>query len=154
MAVLSKVLESLGTYLKAQIRIAAIVIGLYIVALAVTRVPWWLAVGLLCGLLNIVPHLGPVMALGLALFAKWCVTDDLLPLAYVMGAWVAIQIVEGFILSPRAASRAGVNPFLSILITLAGAVFFGPIGMLLAVPVTIVVLVILRAARGRTKIRP
>jgi predicted PurR-regulated permease PerM len=154
MPVLSEILKSLGTYLKAQIRIATIVTGLYIIALAVTGVPWWLLTGLACGVLNILPHLGPVLALGLALFAKWCVTDDLLPLAYVMGAWVAIQIVDGFVLSPRAAGRAGVNPFLSILITLAGAVFFGPIGMLLAVPVTIVVLIVVRATRGQSRIAP
>ena len=154
MPVLSRVVESLGTYLKEQIKNAAIVTGLYIVAMAVTGVPWWPFVGVVCGALNIVPHLGPVLALGLALFAKWCVTAGLLPLAYVAGAWLTIQIVENFFLSPHAAGRAGVNPFLSILITLAGAIFFGPIGMLLAVPIAIVVLIIVRAARGGSKIAP
>ncbi len=154
MRVLSRAIESLGIYLKAQIQNAAIVTGLYIVAMAVTGVPWWLLVGVLCGMLNVVPHLGPLFALGLALFAKWCVTDDLWLLAFVMGAWVIIQLVDGFVLSPRAAGRAGINPILSILITLAGAIFFGPIGMLLAVPVTIVVMIIVRALRGPTKIAP
>jgi predicted PurR-regulated permease PerM len=147
MPVLSEVVQSLGIYLKAQARIAIVVVGLYIIACAVTGVPWWLLTGFLCGVLNLIPHLGPVIALGIALFAKWCITDDLLPLVYVTGAWLLIQIVDGFVLSPRAAGKAGLNPFLSILITLGAGVLFGPIGMLLGAPVAIVLIVVVRAIR-------
>lgn len=150
MAVFSDVLRSLGLYLKAQVENAAIVIALYITGFAVTGVPWWLLTGFVCGVLNIVPHLGPVLALGLALLVKWSVTDDLLRLGWVLGVWLIIQLVDGFVLSPRAAGRAGVNPLLSIAITLAGALFFGPIGMLLAVPVLVVVSLVLKASRRRT----
>lgn len=148
MAVHRDVARSLGAYLKAQIQNAVIVTGLYIIAFAITGVPWWVLTGLLCGLLNLIPSIGSILALGVALFAKWLVTSDWLPMVYVGCAWLVIQIVDGFVLSPRAAGRAGVNPFLSILITLVAGLIFGPIGMLLAVPVVAVGLVIYRAARS------
>jgi predicted PurR-regulated permease PerM len=147
-AVHREVARSLAAYLKAQIQNAVIVMGLYIIAFAITGVPWWVLTGFLCGLLNLVPSIGSILALGLALFAKWLVADDWLPLVYVGCAWLVIQIIDGFVLSPRAAGRAGVNPFLSILITLLAGLLLGPIGMLLAVPVVAVGLVIYRATRG------
>jgi predicted PurR-regulated permease PerM len=149
MGVGPQIAGSLGAYLKAQIQNAGIVVCLYIAAFAVTGVPWWLLTGLLCGVLNVVPNLGPVLALSLALLLKWFAGGGWIEVAYTAGAWLAIQLIDGFFLSPRAAGRAGVNPFLSILITIAGAVLFGPIGMLLAVPVVAVALVVRRALRER-----
>ncbi len=139
--------RTLGAYLKAQAQNALIVIVLYVAAFAITGVPWWLLVGVLCGIINLLPHLGPVIALGLGLLVKWSATDDIWKLIYVLGAWLIIQIIDGFVLSPRAAGRAGVNPFLSILITLAAGLMFGPIGMLLAVPMVAIVLIVKRAVR-------
>jgi predicted PurR-regulated permease PerM len=153
MATGSRILESLGAYIKAQFQNAIIVIVLYIAGFAITGVPWWLLTGFVCGVVNLIPHLGPIITLFLAVLLKWFVTDDWVQIAYVAGVWLLIQIVDGFILSPRAAGRAGVNPFLSILITLAAGFLFGPIGMILAVPVVAVVLVILRATRRESPSR-
>ncbi len=143
----SEIISSIGAYLKAQFWNALIVIGLYIAGFAVTGVPWWVLTGFVAGVLNLVPHLGPLMALALAFFLKWLNADGLMPLVWVGAVWLAIQIVDGFVLSPRAAGRAGVNPFLAIPITIGAAFLFGPVGMLLAVPAVAVVLIVLRATR-------
>jgi predicted PurR-regulated permease PerM len=58
-------------------------------------------------------------------------------------------VIDGFFLSPRAARHAGVNPVLSILITIAAGFLFGPLGVILAVPVVAVILIISRAARQK-----
>lgn len=145
MSVVSEIVHSLGAYLKAQARNAVIVVGLYILGFAIVGVPWWLLLGLLAGVLNLIPHLGPLIALLIPLVAKWLVSEDWIPLLYVAGVWLLIQIIDGFILSPRAAGRAGVNPFLAIVITIAAGFIFGPLGMLFAVPVVAVILIISRA---------
>src|SRR3979411_2322450 len=105
MATGSRILESLGAYIKAQFQNAIIVIVLYIAGFAITGVPWWLLTGFVCGVVNLIPHLGPVITLFLAVLLKWFVTDDWVQIAYVAGVWLLIQIVDGFILSPRAAGR-------------------------------------------------
>ena len=142
-----KVVQALAQYLKAQIANAVVVVGLYIVAFAITGVPWWPLLGLLCGVLNLIPYFGSVLALALGLTAKWDAAGDWVQVAYVGVAWLLIQVIDGFVLSPRAAGRAGVNPILSILITLAAGLIFGPIGMLIAVPAAAVILVVARALR-------
>jgi predicted PurR-regulated permease PerM len=147
MGLASEIASSLGAYVKAQAWNAVIVIVLYTVGFALTGVPWWLLIGPLAGVLNLVPHLGPLLALGLPLLIKWISTDDLMPLVWIGVVWLIIQTVDGFILSPRAAGRAGVNPFLAIAITIAAAFLFGPLGMLLAVPAVAVLLIVLRAVQ-------
>ena len=149
MSVAHDIVTSLGAWLKAQAQNAVIVTGLYIVAFAMAGVPWWLLVGFLSGLVNLVPHLGPILALAIPLPLVWIASYDWIRLAYVGGAWLAIQIIDGFFLSPRAAGRAGVNPFAAILITIAAGFLFGPIGLLVAVPVVAVVMIVVRALRSR-----
>lgn len=143
----STVGQSMTTYLKLQLQNGVIVIALYIVGFALAGVPWWPLVGLLAGALNLVPVIGSVLALGLGLLVRSFNIHDWVPLLYVAGVWLVIQIIDGFVLGPRAAGRVGVNPFVSILITLAGGFLFGPIGMLLAVPVVAIVLAVRRARR-------
>jgi predicted PurR-regulated permease PerM len=70
-------------------------------------------------------------------------------MAIVAGIWLAIQILDGFILSPRAAGRAGVPPILSIFLVLAAGLVFGPIGMILAVPAAAIILIIAKALRRK-----
>jgi predicted PurR-regulated permease PerM len=149
MAVRSEVSRSVRAYLKAQVQNAIIMTGLYMVGFAIVGVPGWPVTGFICGLLNLIPYFGSLAALGIALLLKWAVTSDWVGLVYVGGLWVLLQAVEGFILSPRAAGRAGVNPFLSIPLTLAAGFAFGPLGILLAVPVTAILFIVIRATRKR-----
>ena len=145
---LGDVTRSLGAYLKAQVQNAAIVFVLYIAGFAITGVPWWFLTGFFCGLLNLIPHLGPVLALAVPLLLKWLAGAHLLSLVYVLCAWFVIQVVDGFVLGPRAAGHAGVNPLLSIFLTIAAGILFGPLGMILAVPVYAVIRIVTRAVRA------
>lgn len=148
MGVGSEIARSLGAYLKAQLWNALIVIAMYVAGFALTGVPWWLLVGILAGLLNLIPHLGPLLSLALGLLVKWLSADELMPVVWVGVVWLVIQTIDGFVLSPRAAGRAGVNPFLAIAITIGAGFVFGPLGMLLAIPVVAIALIVLRAVRS------
>ena len=148
-SVANDVLRSLLAYLKAQFWNALIVLALYIGGFALAGVPWWFLTGFLAGVINLVPHFGPVLALVCPLFLTWLSTGTSISLLWIGLVWLLIQIIDGFVLGPRAASRAGVNPFLAIVITIIAAFIFGPVGMLLAVPIVSIILVISRAV-GRS----
>lgn len=150
MGVAREVASSLGEYLKAQAVNAVLVTGFYMLGFAVAGVPWWPLVGFLAGILNLIPHLGPLLALAVPLVVAWLGSDDWLPVFYAGGVWLLIQIVDGFILSPRAAGKAGVNPLVAIVVTMGAAFVFGPLGMLLAVPLLAVALIVWRAV-GRAQ---
>jgi predicted PurR-regulated permease PerM len=149
MAVARNIWTSLAAYVRASVQNAFIVILLYCAGFAIAGVPWWALTGLACGLLNAIPQIGAVLALGFVLLVELFFTEDWLGMAYAAGVWLLVQVVEGFVLSPRAAGRAGVHPVASIFIVLIAALVFGPIGAILAVPVVAVLLIIWRAARKR-----
>lgn len=144
----SRIGTSLTTYAGALLQNALITTLLFMVGFAVAGVPWWFLTGLICGLLNLVPSLGPILSLGLGRYVQFLGSEDWTALAWVGGIWLVIQIIDGFVLSPRAAGKAGVNPWLSILLVLAGGMLFGPIGMLLAVPIAAMMLIVFRAVRA------
>ena len=150
MAVARNIWASLSAYVRASVQNALIVALLYCVGFAIAGVPWWAFTGLVCGLLNAIPQIGAVLALGFVLLVELFFTDDWLGMAYATGVWLLVQIVEGFVLSPRAAGRAGVHPVASIFIVLIAAFVFGPIGAILAVPVVAVLWIIWKAARKRS----
>ena len=149
MAVARNIWTSLSAYIRASVQNAVIVALLYCAGFAIAGVPWWAVTGLLCGFLNAIPQIGAVLALGFVLLVELFFTDDWLGMAYATGVWLLVQIVEGFVLSPRAAGRAGVHPVASIFIVLIAAFVFGPIGAILAVPVVAVLLIVWKAAKKR-----
>jgi predicted PurR-regulated permease PerM len=148
-AVLSDVFRALRAYIGAQLRNALILGGLYCIGFALTGVPWWLLTGFACGVLQQVPYLGSVAALALAAMLRWFAGGGGTEVALVFGVWLAIQVLDGFFLSPRAAGKAGVNPLASIAITIAAGFLFGPLGVILAVPAVAVILVVWKASKGR-----
>jgi predicted PurR-regulated permease PerM len=144
-SIASQIAHSLAAYFKATLKNAIITTLLFVIGFAIAGVPWWPVTGLLCGVLNLLPHLGPILSLGLVLLIQYFATDDWTRMAIVAGIWLAIQILDGFVLSPHAAGRAGVPPILSIFLVLAAGLVFGPIGMILAVPIAAIILITTKA---------
>ncbi|MBC7928704.1 MAG: AI-2E family transporter, partial [Bryobacteraceae bacterium] len=110
MNTISRISSSLGAYVAATLQNALITTLLFVVGFALAGMPWWFVVGLICGILNLVPYLGPILSLGVAILAGYLSTDDYARIAVLGGVWLAVQILDGFVLSPRAAGKAGVHP--------------------------------------------
>jgi predicted PurR-regulated permease PerM len=144
-----RIAGSLGAYAKAVALNAVVVSLLFIVGFAIAGVPWWPLVGVLCGLLNAVPQIGGLLSLALVMLVSLLFTNGWMTMAYAGVAWVIVQGIEGFVLSPRAAGKSGVSPLFSIVLVLVAGFALGPIGAILAVPVVAVLLIVYRAARGR-----
>lgn len=142
----------LGLYIHGQILIAIIVTALYAVGFEIAGVAWWLAVAMLCGLLNLIPKIGSIIALLLVLWIAWAndaVTGQLITVGVV---WVVVQALEGFILTPRILGRPlGLRPLAVFAAILIGSLAFGPIGFLVAVPALAVANVFWRYFRKRAE---
>lgn len=147
MSTASRIGSSLAAYASAILKNALITTLLFMAGFAVAGVPWWFLTGAVCGILNLVPSLGPILSLALGLYVQFLGSESWTDLLWVGGVWLAIQILDGFVLSPRAAGKAGVNPWMSIVLVLVAGFVFGPLGMLLAVPVAAVMLIVFRAVR-------
>lgn len=107
-------------------------------------VPYWLVLGILTGILSMVPYLGGI-GLPLAIGLLWMSQAD--GQGGEQMAWWAIilwpsvvftvvQLVEGYVLTPVISGKAtNLGPVSVLVVVLAGGVVAGVYGMLLAIPV-------------------
>ena len=136
---------TLTGWIVAQVKIVAILTGIYAVGFAASRVPWWLAVAAICGLLNLIPVVGPVIALLIVLPVTWLIRQDMLSVLGALITYVVAQGLEGFYLTPKIMGRRlGLSPWIVFLAILVGGLVFGPLGVLFAAPVAAVVAVLWR----------
>jgi predicted PurR-regulated permease PerM len=133
--ILDEINKQIESFIKVQVLTSVVV------AVATAAALWWFGVenfaiwGLLAGLFNSIPYLGPVVVtggLGIVAFMQF---DDLLKTAYVCGAAFAITSLEGFLLTPALMGKAAQMNAVAIFV---GLLFWswvwGVWGTVLAVP--------------------
>jgi predicted PurR-regulated permease PerM len=111
--------------------------------LALIGAPLPLVFGVLAGLLNFIPYVGPVVAfLPAALLA---LTQGVQTAGAVAGLWIGVQILEGYVLTPLIDQEAvDVPPALQLAaLAVAGAVLGTP-GVVLGAPLTAVLFVLVQ----------
>ena len=104
-----------------------------------------LPLGLIAGLLNFVPYLGPAIGMGLALLVgalQFTSFGQVLPVLLVFAIG---QLIESNYITPKlVGDRIGLHPVVVIFALLAGGQLFGFAGVLLALPVSASIAVGLR----------
>ena len=142
--------RTLGGYVVGQAKIAAILACLYSVGYAIAGVPFWLGLGVLSGMLNIIPVFGSLIGLALTAYAVLLSDGGLWNYIGVLITFVTVQALEGFWLSPRIlGKRVGLSPLYVFAAVLVGGAVFGPLGVLLAVPILAVLAVFWRRSSRR-----
>ena len=136
-----EIVAVLEGFLKGQLMIAVIVGTITGVGLAALGVPYAAAIGLIAGVTNLIPYLGPVIGGIVAAISAAFVSPQLMLWTIV---WVfVVQQTESVALQPRImAHQARIHPAVVIVSLAIGARFFGLLGMLFAVPVAAVVTVL------------
>jgi len=132
--------SALKNWAVAQMQDSLAVALLWLVGLWILRVPWAPLWAVLAAVLQIVPHLGPVLSLVgpvMAAFLRW--QDWQHPL-YVLILYVGIVVVDGLLLQPYIMRRTAKVPmWASILVPIALGFAIPFWGVLLAPPLLAVV---------------
>jgi len=117
--------------------------GLTVAALLLMGIPLALGLGLLAGVLSLVPYIGPIVA---ALPAMLVAISQAPVLAlYVAIAYTGIQVVENYLITPIVQRKlVRLAPVIVILSQVVLGLTFGLIGALLATPLTIVGIVLVQ----------
>jgi predicted PurR-regulated permease PerM len=145
--------QVLGEYLRGQLVVMGVLSVYYSVGLGLFGLDLALPIGTFTGLAVFVPYLGYGLGLVLALLA------GLLEFSAAGGATQAVlmvgvvyglgQLLESFFLTPRlVGERIGLHPLAVIFSLLAFGQLFGFIGILVALPVSAVLLVAVRRVRS------
>ena len=144
----------LGQYLRGQLLVMALLAVYYSVALALFGLELALPIGVFTGLAIFVPYLGFGLGLVLAAMAgvlQFSPAAGLAPTVVMVAVvYGAGQILEGFFLTPKlVGERIGLHPLAVIFALLAFGQLLGLVGVLVALPLSAVLLVGLRRMRGR-----
>lgn len=133
-----EIARRLRGYFKGVALSGVIVGALTAAGLAILGVPYWLLFGVLAGLLEGIPMLGPILAsIGPITLALGHSPGRAL---LVAAFFVIVQQLEDKLLVPRIQSHAtGLHPLIVILAVLVLGSLFGFLGVLLAVPLAAVV---------------
>ncbi|MDR3764563.1 MAG: AI-2E family transporter [Acidobacteriota bacterium] len=124
----------LSHFVRAQLYLAAISCAVYVTGLSLLHAPYALVLGILGGLLEFIPFVGPMVAgvliLGVAFGFNY---PHLLAVLLFLLLWRGVQ---DYIISPRVlGGRVEVHPLLAIFGVLAGGEIAGVAGIYFAVPV-------------------
>jgi predicted PurR-regulated permease PerM len=129
--------ESLGRWLTGASISMSVVALMSMTGLSILRVPSALALGVLAGLLNLIPNLGPTISvippMAIALL------DSPIKSLLVLALYFVIQQVESNFLTPYVmAQQVSLLPAVTLLSQVFFTTFFGFLGLFLALPLTVV----------------
>ena len=127
-------------FLRGQLLVAAILGALYALGFGVIGIDLAIGVGLLAGVMALVPYLGSAVAVSVS--SLLCVLEFGFDwhLVAVLGWYLFVQNLEGFVLTPRiVGGSVGLHPAAVIVALLIGGDLFGFLGLLIAVPAAAVV---------------
>ena len=143
MNVLYKADAHLGGYLRGQAVIALLVGVSTALALGVLGVDYYLVLGAVTGLANLVPYVGFAVSMGLALVVSVVTTGDFNQAAGVIAIFVVLQTVENIVFQPWITGRTvSMDPALVLLAILVGGRLGGVLGMALGVPAAAILKVV------------
>ncbi len=135
--------ETLRLWLVGQLILMLLVGVLTFVGLWLIGLPNSFALGLIAGLTELVPYLGPFIGAIPALLVA--LTKGLGPALWTGGVYLGIHIFEGYLVAPLIERRfVTIPPALVLLGITVSSLLFGVAGLVLAAPLTVVTYILVR----------
>lgn len=140
--VASAVATALGSFVRGQLLVAFIVGVASSIGLWLLGIPFWLIIGILAGILNLIPFAGPVV--GGALAAIVALLDGSVGKALLaIVVFTLIQQVDNHVITPLVQrARVQLSPMVIVLALIVGGSLAGLLGVLVAVPLTAAVRIV------------
>jgi predicted PurR-regulated permease PerM len=134
--------QVMGGYVRGQLSVMAAMALYYALALRLGGLDLAWPIGVFTGLALCVPYVGFGLGLALALMAALLQFEPVHALVLIGGVYGLGQLIEGFGLTPRwVGERIGLHPLAVIFALLAFGQLLGFIGVLLALPVSAMLVV-------------
>jgi predicted PurR-regulated permease PerM len=128
--------RALGSYFRGQLAVAVIVGVLCSIGLSIIHLRFAFLVGMIAGLFNIVPLIGPWIG-GIPGVIIALTTGSPVKALLVVAVMAGVQQIDNHFITPQVMQRAvALHPSAVMLALLAGGAIGGFFGLLLAVPVT------------------
>lgn len=144
-----------GRYLRGAITVALIHGVLASLLLWVFGIRYPLVLGMVAGVLSLIPYFGLLTSLTLSvLVALFSGEDASLKVLFVVATYGFLQVLEFSVLSPNILGKQiGLHPVLLILALLVFGFFLGFLGLIIAVPTTAIVIMTVKEWEERRRAR-
>ena len=127
----------IGGYIRGQILATSVVSILAIGGLTLIEVEHALPLGLLAGLANMIPFLGPLIGFLAASFAALATGGGLGIVAEILVVFLIIQMIDNVVIQPTVVAKSvEMHPLVILFVVMVGSQLMGIVGMLIAVPLT------------------
>ncbi len=133
---------ALGGFIRGQMMVALVVATISSFGMWALGINLWLILGIVAGLFNLIPFIGPLFSGSLAVMVALVLEDFRLAL-FVAVLFLGVQQLDNHIISPLVLrATVKLHPSLIILALLVGGSLAGILGLILAVPITAFIRVI------------
>ncbi len=138
----ARVEQKLGVWLRGQITVMFIIGLASYIGLEILGLKFALPLAIIAGILEIVPIIGPILSVIPALVIAISSSQSPITVVSVLVLYFIIQQLESVFVIPRVMQQAvGLNPIIVILAVMIGSRLGGPLGALLSVPVSAILLI-------------
>lgn len=139
--------KSIQHYILGLTAVITIVGALLASGLYFLDIPYWLLLGVMCGLLGLFPYIGVAIGALLPLTIAILTKDTLWYPIAVMGLFVLVQFLEGNVITPNIIGNAvNINPVALMLSLLLMGVLSGILGLILTIPALAVVRILMESS--------
>lgn len=141
MTILKDVNNQLSTYVRGQITVALIVSIMFIIGFSIIGLKYSMTLGILAGILNLIPYVGSALATIPALLIALVEGPKMLMAVIII--FILEQFIEGRFISPLIlGSQLDIHPITIIFVLLSAGKIFGVMGVIIGIPVYVTIKVI------------
>lgn len=143
MVVTRRLGTAIGGYFRGQVAVAFVVGTMASIGMLLIDLPFWLIVGMVAGLFNMVPLIGPWVGAVPGIIIAITTGGGINKAIAVAVVMAIVQQIDNHFISPIVMQRAvKLHPAVVMLALLAGGTLAGFLGLLLAVPATAVLKIV------------
>jgi len=141
--ILQETKTAVQSYIVGLLIETCIIAALNSAALLILGVKYAVLLGVIGAILNLIPYIGGIIAIGLPVLMSLITGDSLTTPLLIVGAYSLIQFADNNIIVPRVvSSKVSVNALISIIVVLLGGNLWGVSGMFLSIPFVAVLKII------------
>jgi predicted PurR-regulated permease PerM len=128
----------LGAFVRGQLLLVTLVASVISAIFWLIGEPYWLLIGIAVGLLEMVPVVGPLIAIALAAGAGLTVSWHVA--VFAVAALAGVRLLEDYLVTPRVLGGAvGLSPLVVLISVSATGILLGGFYVLLAIPIASIV---------------
>ena len=142
--VLKEMNQQVSSYIRGQLTVAFLVCLIFMIGFAIIGLDYAVTLGIIAGILNLIPYLGSFLAMIPAIFLG--IVGGPILLLKVLIVFVIEQTLEGRFISPLIlGNQLSIHPITILFVLLTSGKMFGLTGVILGIPVYAATKVLIKA---------